>query len=299
MSRPWRLQNKDVELKTQVEDETFEQKRRRDCFDAIEATSQGALARALAEVCNQLPQAVDIISPFLEYPEGDAEAETSKIVEGNDLTLPFPGMPAKKMILFEGYQAAATTPASVEPVPAHAQAPQTANTLPPPNGLPLPNTGPSNGPPAPQFVRPPLPPPSHATRPPLPAAALSTDPEATSQAFISESSRTAPLPVPYQVRRPILPPPVRSSTSAQLWPPTSITHPLATRSGNAASPSALGGSPGPRPSWAVSTVPQKRPIDAVRGDRPRPSPDKRTLVEEISAQLRDELHGGASMSSGA
>ncbi|KAK4627677.1 uncharacterized protein CLAFUR5_11881 [Fulvia fulva] len=301
VSRPWRLQNKDVELKTEVEEESYEQKRRRECLDAIESTTQGALAKALAEVCRQIPQAVDIAAPFMEFPERDGDAESPGIVEGNDLVVSPPGIPTKKMILSEGFQGANTTPTSAQPVSAPSgpdggvsQASQSAHALTSSTGATQSPPGPSTQTSAPHPMLPPPPP----TRPPIPAAAISTDPETTSQAFISESSRTSQFAVPYQASRRVLPPPVRTSTSAQLWPPASITQPLARRTGNVVQPlSGSASSPGPRPSWAVSTVPQKRPIDAVRGDRDRPSPDKRTLVEEISAQLRDELRGSSSVSS--
>lgn len=95
VARPWRLLNKDVELRAEIVEETDEHRQRTECLDSIQSTSAEQLRKALVEVCKVYPQAVNIISPFMEKPP-DSQDRSKPIVEGPDIILPFPGRSRKR-----------------------------------------------------------------------------------------------------------------------------------------------------------------------------------------------------------
>jgi len=96
VAQAWRRANKDLELKTVVEDPTPEEGRKTTCLDFVNTAKPEGLIRALAAVCERLPEAIDIAMPVLKaLQERGADAVTEKIVEGADIMPPSPGFPKK------------------------------------------------------------------------------------------------------------------------------------------------------------------------------------------------------------
>ena len=118
VSRPWRLLNKDVELRQQVEEESDSEQQRRQCLDSINSTSATQLAKALLAVCTQMPQAIDIVLPFLEKTT-DSDSQPAPIKEGADIVIPPPGCPVAKQYTSSGkhvsnYKGVILTPEEVQ-----------------------------------------------------------------------------------------------------------------------------------------------------------------------------------------
>lgn len=72
VARIWRQQNKDVELRSEIVEETDEIKQRKECIDSIQTTSVVQLRKALAEVCSLPSEGKVDRSPFSSF-EADQE----------------------------------------------------------------------------------------------------------------------------------------------------------------------------------------------------------------------------------
>lgn len=183
VARIWRQQNKDLELRSEIVEETDEIKQRKECIDSIHTTSAEQLRKALAEVCKIYPHAVDIIAPFMEKRPDDQD-QSKPIAEGNEINIPPPGRPRKRKM---GCDPPSPPTTANRPPPApgayqpnmqdpHAPSPYTAGfpqpSQTPPNNtvrefrISLPNTSTLITPPAQSTTpRAPQPPPPYPTAP--------------------------------------------------------------------------------------------------------------------------------------
>ncbi|SMR51908.1 unnamed protein product [Zymoseptoria tritici ST99CH_3D1] len=98
VSRPWRLKNKDVALRSggMDDDESEGEAKMRDCLDRIMETGVDGLRNALKEVCKKMPEAVDVILPFLGKKGDDGSSASVGILEGGDIVMPEPGLPSRR-----------------------------------------------------------------------------------------------------------------------------------------------------------------------------------------------------------
>lgn len=95
VARFWRAKNSEVELRTEIAEETDADRQRKNCLDAIQTTAAEQVRKALLEVCKVLPHAVEIIATFMGKPPDD-QHQAKPIAEGDDINFPPPGRPSKR-----------------------------------------------------------------------------------------------------------------------------------------------------------------------------------------------------------
>ena len=100
-ARRWRVQNRHLELVETIEEPTEEEEQGKRCLDLTQTTTADGLKKALAEICARLPEAAGIAIPFLEAAQ-EARPEgvegLNKILEGDEIVIPEPGLPQPKPI---------------------------------------------------------------------------------------------------------------------------------------------------------------------------------------------------------
>lgn len=285
VSRPWRLLNKDVELRQQVEEETDWEQQRRNCLDSISSTSAPQLVKALVAVCTQMPQAIDLVLPFLEK-AASPESRADPIKMGADIVIPPPGCPLAKQYTNSNYKGQILTP---EEVAERARGSQGAPTQPPPpsqqrasphNGVPNPNGGPAEREVRNQF--------GHSLRkqpdPRRPGQFLLTTTD-LSHVPVQVPPQTGAVPYRAPARGHASGPQVSQRAMTTTWLSSSAPHPTI----HTNQPIVAQVSPADsRPSWALPVA--KRPASMVL-ERPEP---KRQLVDDIASQLDKELNAGNS-----
>ncbi|KAM3425046.1 hypothetical protein BST61_g7014 [Cercospora zeina] len=294
VAQHWRCLNKDVELRQAIPDECDQEKQRKDYLSSIDTTPVSQLSKALLEVCRQLPQAIDIVIPFLDKPRS-AENRSSPITEGTDIVIPFPGCELAKQWDLPA-QTTDEIRAPLQDQTREAQPPVTQAQA----HQAVPATGDSPNQTAAQFlaqqrdafgpsifrVPDPIRPdhfvhtPTGLTRVLLPAAGSQMLPPISigrGNAGTAGWPRSAAAAAPPELA-------TSTPTTTSLLSPA-LSHALRGGSNNDNAPS------GPvipqRPSWAVPT--HKRPAD-VHSDN---SNAKRKAVDDISVQLRNELQSAA------
>ncbi|KAF7188650.1 hypothetical protein HII31_10312 [Pseudocercospora fuligena] len=296
VGRPWRLLNKDVELKGEIEEENDVDKQRNECLDAIHTTSQSQLAKALTEVCRRIPEAVDIIIPFMEK-AADGDESSSRILEAEDIVVPEPGLPKKREVLYAyvrpvlnqqphtpdstSLQTPTASSATAAPYASTATAANTSmhtRADPARPGQFVLSKAPAASPSGPAANTGDQRPRSSSLHDTLNATLTDPDPEAASRILASAASNSR-FSLPYDAAsKPRAPTASRSSATA--WPPPSITHPVA--QSNQPRP----GTGERRPTWAQPTPSKRSAADSPSSSTQAP---KRTLYEEIRTQLRSEL----------
>lgn len=99
-ARRWRVYNRDLELVDTIPDPKPEDERRDKCLKLIETATVEGLQKALREICSKLPEATEIVVPILESsqrPDIEFDDGPTKILEGDDIIIPAPGLPLYKM----------------------------------------------------------------------------------------------------------------------------------------------------------------------------------------------------------
>ncbi|KAK5114589.1 hypothetical protein LTR85_010166 [Meristemomyces frigidus] len=112
VAQAWRRANKGLKLKMSLEDATPEEIEKSKCMDLLNTTKSEGLMRALALVCERLPEAVAIAMPMLEAvqeKEANTVPELTAIAEGNDVVPPYPGFPRRRHV--------PTPPPAPRPIP--------------------------------------------------------------------------------------------------------------------------------------------------------------------------------------
>ena len=100
-AKRWRSQNREVELIEQIPEPSPEDERREKCLKLIHTTTVDGLRNALKEVCARLPEAAAIALPLLEssqLPETAAAEAKSKILQGEEIVVPEPGLPLYRFL---------------------------------------------------------------------------------------------------------------------------------------------------------------------------------------------------------
>ncbi|KAF2772953.1 hypothetical protein EJ03DRAFT_324011 [Teratosphaeria nubilosa] len=105
VAQKWRQYNRDIVLKTVVEEPTAEENEQKRCQDLINSTTPQGLMKALAAICQSIPSAIPIALPVLEAMQQkrtddagevvDVGSMQSGIKEGVDIVAPPPGIPWK------------------------------------------------------------------------------------------------------------------------------------------------------------------------------------------------------------
>ncbi|KAF2215973.1 hypothetical protein CERZMDRAFT_104971 [Cercospora zeae-maydis SCOH1-5] len=286
VAQHWRSVHKDVELRQEIPDESDQEKQRNDYLSSIDTTPASQISKALLEVCRQLPQAIDIVIPFLDRPRPAAN-RSSPITEGADIVIPFPGCELAKqwdqpLQTSENAKAPLQDQTREPHAPAtRAQAPQGES----PKQTTTHSVAQQHNAFRSSFVRVPGPDQSgevvHNTTGPtrlLPVAGSGMSPP-SSKGWANTGTAGWPRSA---AAAPELTAPTPTTTS--LLSPA-LSHALRGVRNNGDAPSGLVGPQ--RPSWAVPTP--KRPAD-VQPDRPNA---KRKAIDDISVQLRNELQSAA------
>ncbi|PIB02784.1 hypothetical protein CB0940_11691 [Cercospora beticola] len=298
VAQHWRALNKNVELRQEIPEESDLEKQRKEYLSSVDTTPASQLSKALIEVCKQLPQAIDIIIPFLDKPR-PAESRSSPITEGTDIVIPFPGCEVAKQ-----WDVPVSTPTAVAGRPqdqAHAPGQPLLQTQPTPQQAVTP------------FQETPDQTTAHAVAQQRSAFGYSLaripDPNRPGN-FVHTTTLSTPvaLPVTGSDRSPPIPT-ARGNTTTTGWSRTAATAALATllppttsllspalsnalrhddRNASVSDPQS-GAVVLQRPSWAAPTPMPKRPAE-VHAETPEA---KRKAVDEIAVQLRNELQSAA------
>jgi hypothetical protein len=100
VAQKWRQANKHLELRTAIEEPTQEDIEKKRCVDLINSTTEAGLMRALASVCESIPEALKVALPVLEALQKEKNnqvgATPDVIQQGSDLRPPSPGFPTRR-----------------------------------------------------------------------------------------------------------------------------------------------------------------------------------------------------------
>lgn len=294
VARFWRQQHKDVELRSEVLEETDADRQRRECFDSILTTPADSMRKALTEVCKVYPHAVEIIAPFLQK-RPEEEDESKPIPEGYDLLLPPPGRPRNRKRPcdppsppnFSAFSADSRRPPPPQPAGsyfpvsqiAHGPSPQQQTYPQPPNGTP------NN---VVQGFRISLPSPSTPTTSSGPP--IVTNQTGGNVVPMVPKPPALPQPPPYPFATPTGRPPVRF----QQWPGPNAPHPMAHPGSNQRF-TLNGVQPvHDRPSWAKpepkhNDGTQDPSLAKEQGSIVPAPPVQNTVSDDVEEQLRNEL----------